>query len=109
MTKDEAIAELDRLRAAKDQAQKVYEEHAGRYRTAIREIGLISIGLTPGDVVIVRGKRYSVTHAKPAESWRFRDHAFPAGGMIKKDGTVGERDIPDWDGWAPETKAPSDE
>ena len=109
MTKDEAIAELDRLKAAANEARKIWEEHDNRYRESIREIGLISLGLKPGDVVIARGKRYSVTHARPALSWRPKGHATPAAKMIKKDGTVGERDISEWDGWVLEAKETSDD
>ena len=88
MTKSEAQRQIDHasnrvneLEGARRQAQRALGETVDR-------VGLVVLGLNLGDVIRYSGKRYSVTGAR----YRY-GKIEPRGIMIKKDGTIGEREL----------------
>ena len=95
MTKNEAQRQIDHASNRVSQLEGELRQARLRLAEMVDRIGLAVLGISRGDVIVLDGKRYSVTGAR----YRY-GQIEPRGLMIKKDGTVGERMLPTYcRGW----------
>ena len=88
MTPQEAQRQIDH---ASNRVSELEGELRAAWRTlsgTVDRVGLVVLGLSHVDVIRYGGKRYSVTGAR----YRYGEIE-PRGIMIKKDGTIGEREL----------------
>ena len=95
MTPSEAQRQIDHASNRVSQLEGELRQAKLRLAEMTDRVGLAVLGLSLGDVIMLDGKRYSVTGA------RYRYGSIePRGLMIKKDGAIGERELPSYcRGW----------
>lgn len=95
MTKDEAERQI---KIARDRVSALQGEMSAANRAlykVVADCGLIILDMKAGDVLRCKGKLYSVVGAKMGIFGGIK----PAARLIKKDGTLSERELPDFGDW----------
>ena len=91
MTQDEAKRQMQVARSRVTQLRGELQAAEKAERETCARVGLVTLGLNVGDIIVSRGHRYIVTGA------RFRYlRVVPVAVLIKKDGTTGAREMPSY-------------
>lgn len=100
MTKDEALRQIQHKRDAVSSAQAQLRQAECNLRAAIKDLGLVALGLKVGDEITAKNgadHTYIVTGATEYNFSCF--FVAPTAKLIKKDGTIGAREWPAWCEW----------
>ena len=89
MTQDEANRQMQAARSRVTQLRGELQAAERAERETCARVGLVTLGLNVGDILMSQGNRYIVTGAR-LRYWRVE----PAAKLIKKDGTTGAREMP---------------